>query len=129
MQLLSVPRYADLLDPDVDEVDGDENGGKRSFLITNSAAWRREMAKWVQDEQDSDDSDSEVTVPQQRTHKWLPKLLASLFGGSTKRPVKHPARKQFTREALLMELLAAEEADEPLDDGALEGSGDDYDGT
>ena len=33
MQLLSVPRYADLLDPDVDEVDGDENGGKRSFLI------------------------------------------------------------------------------------------------
>ncbi len=87
------------------------------------------MAKWVQDEQDSDDSDPEVTVPQQRSRKWLPKPLASLFGGSTKRPVKRPACKQFTRKALLMELLAAEEADEPLDDGALEGSGEDYDGT
>ena len=33
----------------------------------------------------------------------------------------------FTRETLLMELLAAEHSDEELDYGELEGSGDDYD--
>ncbi|KAJ7872636.1 hypothetical protein B0H14DRAFT_3438771 [Mycena olivaceomarginata] len=46
---------------------------------------------------------------------------------SIKRPFK-AAPRPFTRETLLMELLAAEHSDEELDDGELEGSGDDYDG-
>ena len=35
-------------------------------------------------------------------------------------------RQPFDREALLMKLLATEHDDEEPDDGALEGSGDDY---
>ena len=120
-RLLSVPRYADLLDPDGDDIDetcqtGNGSGGERSSLITSGAAWRREMAKWIQDEQDldSDDSDPEDTIRRPgASRKWLPKPLAVLFGGSIKRPVERPPRKKFTPEALLMELLAAEEADEP----------------
>ncbi|KAJ7200392.1 hypothetical protein GGX14DRAFT_372285, partial [Mycena pura] len=52
--------------------------------------------------------------------------LALLFGGKVANPVGKPRQKQFTREALMMELLAAEDSDEEPDDGALSGSGDDY---
>ncbi|KAJ7938785.1 hypothetical protein B0H13DRAFT_1587428 [Mycena leptocephala] len=51
--------------------------------------------------------------------------LALLFGGVVARAVEKPRRAQFTREVLLMELLATEETDEP-DDGALSGSEDEY---
>ncbi|KAJ7890439.1 hypothetical protein B0H13DRAFT_1454076, partial [Mycena leptocephala] len=62
------------------------------------------------------------------TAKFLPCMLVTrkLFGGQIKRSLEvalHP----FTRETLLMELLAAEHSDEELDDRELEGSGDDYD--
>ncbi|KAJ7695822.1 hypothetical protein B0H14DRAFT_2234990, partial [Mycena olivaceomarginata] len=52
--------------------------------------------------------------------------LALLFGGVVARVVERPQRTQFTEERLYMELLAAEESDEDPDDGALSGSGDEY---
>ncbi|KAJ7850456.1 hypothetical protein B0H13DRAFT_2360670 [Mycena leptocephala] len=57
---------------------------------------------------------------------FFPRSLALLFGGDINKPVEKPRCEQFTREALLMELLAAEESDESPDDGALSGSGDEY---
>ncbi|EJD33434.1 hypothetical protein AURDEDRAFT_177482 [Auricularia subglabra TFB-10046 SS5] len=56
--------------------------------------------------------------------------LALLFGGKAARPADVPPaatrRKAFTEERLYMELLAAEYDDEEPDDGAKEGSEDDY---
>jgi hypothetical protein len=52
------------------------------------------------------------------TAKFLPCMLVKLFS----RQIKHPlevALHPFTRETLLMELLAAEHSDEELDDGEL----------
>ena len=65
------------------------------------------------------------TSGQRRVRSWLPCTLAALFKGESKRPVVQ-RRQPFDREALLMELLAAEHDDEEPDDGTLEGSGDDY---
>jgi hypothetical protein len=56
----------------------------------------------------------------------FPQSLALLFGGDVWCPVKRPCAAQFTREVLLMELLAAEASDEELDDGAMLGSEDEY---
>ncbi|KAJ7939131.1 hypothetical protein B0H13DRAFT_2532577 [Mycena leptocephala] len=50
--------------------------------------------------------------------------VALLFGRDINKPVEKRRREQFTREALLMELLAAEESDKLPDDGALSGSGE-----
>jgi hypothetical protein len=81
----------------------------------------------------SDDEDGEelqwlaTTMGRLSTAKFLPCMLVKLFGGQIKRPFEvalHP----FTRETLLMELLAAEYSDEELDDGELEGCGNDFDG-
>ncbi|KAJ7731279.1 hypothetical protein B0H16DRAFT_1329398, partial [Mycena metata] len=52
--------------------------------------------------------------------------LKILFGCVVKKPVGRPRREQFTREVLIMELLAAEESDEEPDDGALSGSGGEF---
>ncbi|KAJ6450086.1 hypothetical protein C8R45DRAFT_947023 [Mycena sanguinolenta] len=58
---------------------------------------------------------------------FFPRSLALLFGsGDVKKPVEKPRREQFTREALLMELLVVEESDEVPDDRTLSGSGDEY---
>ncbi|KAJ7842047.1 hypothetical protein B0H13DRAFT_1648933, partial [Mycena leptocephala] len=53
-----------------------------------------------------------------------------LFGGTVTRPIGRPIRRArvVTEEGLYMELLEAEHSDEEPDAGALEGSGDDYDG-
>ena len=65
--------------------------------------------------------------------KWLPRSLDLLFAGRKDVDIDvqiQRIRKQtaYTEEARLMELLAAEEADEETipDDGELEGSGDDF---
>ncbi|KAJ3976797.1 hypothetical protein EV361DRAFT_958367 [Lentinula raphanica] len=71
----------------------------------------------------------------QQSRSWLPRSLALLFGGSAigtqvsdgGRP-RHARRGAYSEEQLLMELLAQEKEDEILDDGALEGLGDEYDG-
>ena len=104
----------------------------RSALVTSASAWRRELAKWIEEERENskDDSD-ELPVAgasmsgQRHVRSWLPCSLADLFKGESKQPVVQ-RRQPFDREALLMELLAAEHDDEEPDDGALEGSGDGY---
>ncbi len=82
-----------------------------------------------EEREEENGSDSEpVAAPQQRARAWLPLSLAVLFDGDTvARPIQRPQRgKRFDREVLMMELLAAEYSGEEPDDGALEGSGDDY---
>ncbi|KAJ7756118.1 hypothetical protein B0H14DRAFT_3599712 [Mycena olivaceomarginata] len=101
--LLSVPRHADALEADDDE-------GEGSKLVKSAAAWRVEVNKWVRSARESEEGMSE----DEEDDPPLPK------------PVEKPRAKQFTREVLMMELLATEESDEDPDDGALSGSGDEY---
>ncbi|KAF8135268.1 hypothetical protein K438DRAFT_2123313 [Mycena galopus ATCC 62051] len=54
----------------------------------------------------------------------LVKSAASWWAELSK--LERPKRTQFTEERLYLELLAAEESDEDVDDGALSGSGDEY---
>ncbi|KAJ7826742.1 hypothetical protein B0H13DRAFT_1616028, partial [Mycena leptocephala] len=56
--------------------------------------------------------------------------LANLFGGTISHPIGKPARRTrvVSEEGLYMELLAVECSDEEPDAGALEGSGDDFEG-
>ncbi|KAJ7194288.1 ribonuclease H-like domain-containing protein [Mycena pura] len=123
-RLLTVPQYADALDPDCDE-----DGNSASNLVKTAASWRAEVSQWVKAaEEEEDESDKEAgTKPGEEEESESgsdapaevdPKVVAN--------PVGKPRQKQFTREALMMELLAAAESDEELDDGALSGSGDDY---
>lgn len=62
-KLLKVPRYADLLEDDNDidmNGDGEELSESQSVLVRSHEGWRKEMAKWKQEEQTrSDDSDEE----------------------------------------------------------------------
>lgn len=77
------------------------------------------------DEGDTDDE--ELPTPRTRSpQKIFPRSLDLLFGGVVPRAVGKPRPAQFTREVLMMELLAAEESDEEPDDGALPGSEDEY---
>ncbi|KAJ7808917.1 hypothetical protein B0H13DRAFT_1928237 [Mycena leptocephala] len=71
-------------------------------------------------------SDEETEEGQVQRKDLFPRSLALLFGGVVARAVEKPRRAQFTREVLLMELLATEETDEEPDDGALPGSEDEY---
>jgi len=141
-ELLVVPRYADLL---VEDGEGEESASEevllkpQSALVKSREGWRKEMAKWIREEQEkSDDSDNEelanVTYGRQRS-RWLPRSLDLLFAGRKEididEQIRRNRRKQaHTEEARLMELLADEEADEDRvpDDGELEGSGDDFEG-
>ncbi|KAJ7437344.1 ribonuclease H-like domain-containing protein, partial [Mycena latifolia] len=125
--LLSVPRYADALDADDDERDG----RRPSKLVKTAVNWRVQVNKWVKDAQENEDSldeveNSEPEGSRPRPTKFFPRSLALLFGGNVKNPVAKPRPTQFTKEVLMMELLAAEESDEEPDDGALSGSGDDF---
>jgi hypothetical protein len=127
--LLSVPRYADALEADEDEGEGP----RPSKLVKSAAAWRVEVNKWVRSARESEEGMSEYkeddTAPtggRSRAANSFPRSLALLFGGDLKKPVEKPHAKKFTREVLMMELLATEESDEDPDDGALSGSGDEY---
>jgi hypothetical protein len=125
--LLAVPRYSDLLE-DIDDEDETERG---RALVNSEAGWRTEMAKWIgdaraADESDSDsDSDDEVVAPAVRITKWSPCKLSVLFGGEVKRS-ERAGQMEFDEEAALMEAFANQEEDEYPDDGAMEGSGDDF---
>jgi hypothetical protein len=137
--LLTVPRYADLLEEDTHSADGVEGSSKpQSGLVKSRDGWREEMAKWVQEERAHTDSDDEelgnATYGRQRS-RWLPKSLELLFGGRKEVDVDEQLRRvsrrqAYTEEARLMELLADEEEDAERipDAGELEGSGDDFDG-
>lgn len=109
--------------------EGEDEQTLKSALVTSASVWRRELAKWVEEERENSEDDSDErrasTSGQHRVRSWLPCSLSTLFTGESKRPVVQH-RQPFDREALLMELLAAEHDDEEPDDGALEGSGDDY---
>jgi len=140
-----VPCYADLLEEEAasETHTSDEEDGllkPRSALVKSRNGWRKEMSTWVQDERRITDSDSDteklanVMYGRQRS-KWLPRSLELLFGGQKEFDVDEQLRRvrrreAYTEEARLMELLADEEADEErlLDDGELEGSGDDFEG-
>ena len=140
-ELLKVPRYADILEDDVDAtMDAEGSSRPKSALVTSCEGWRKEMARWVQEEQGRSDDLSEdedllnVAYGRQRS-KWLPRSLELLFAGRKESEVDEQLRKTrrrqaYTEETRLMELLADEEADEEgiPDDGELEGSGDDFDG-
>jgi hypothetical protein len=54
----------------------------------------------------------------------LPPFTA--FWRQNPQPPERAPRKAFSREELLMQLLAAEPSDEEPDDGELEGSGDNF---
>ncbi len=89
-KLLSVPRYAYVLD----EGEGDDGDGP--VLVKTASQWRRVMAKWIEDEQDTltdkddDDKPPHSTAPTRtKQTKWLPKPLSVLFGGH-KNPVSRP---------------------------------------
>ncbi|KAJ7113553.1 ribonuclease H-like domain-containing protein [Mycena epipterygia] len=125
--LLSVPRYADALEADDDEGDG----AHPSRLVKTAVSWRVQVNRWVKAAQENEDSGSDGEQPEpqgsaSRPAKFFPRSLAFLFGGKVANPVGKPRPAQFTREVLLMELLAAEESDEEPDDGAMSGSGDDF---
>ncbi|KAG6825479.1 hypothetical protein H0H93_000637 [Arthromyces matolae] len=112
-------------------------GINRSKLIKSRSGWRTAMAQWNEKERaNSDDEEDEpITAPQRRRAKWLPRSLELLFSGRKETDIDEQMRRiqrktAYTEEARLMELVAAEEADEDRipDDGELEGSGDEYDG-
>jgi hypothetical protein len=144
-KLLEVPVYAEALDgpePDDIETENTQSRTRRSRLITNRKQWRREFVKWTEVARDEVDqlelegeSNSTPQLPS-ASSTWLPRSLALLFGGKPTEDdtldgyiTRRRARRQdWSEEALRMELLVQEELDEIPDDGALEGSGDEYDG-
>ncbi|KAF9066635.1 hypothetical protein BDP27DRAFT_1423666 [Rhodocollybia butyracea] len=133
-KLLEVPRYGDLVTGD------DLDGRLGSALVTSRRHWRAELNRWKEDAQGHDELYAPPPpLPQGASRAWLPRSFNLLFGqlitdnsletrrtGGT-RP-RRATRTVFSEEQLMMELLAQEKDDEILDDGALEGSGDEYDG-
>ena len=121
----------DILECGAANDEGEDGEAPKSALVTSASTWRRELAKWVEEEREDgseDDSDELGGASKsggRRIRPWLPCSLANLFTGEIKRSPRQ-RRQPFDREALLMELLAAEHDSEEPDDGALEGSGDDY---
>lgn len=144
-KLLAVPRYAETFDGDNEESDGEHVRQRRPQLVRSRKDWRREFCKWQKEAQrhdadSGDDSNDEESEPPQGNGNWLPRSMKLLFGkgsdmgeviaGDTEagdRP-NRCARHQvaWSEEALHMELLAQERDDGILDDGAKEGSGDEY---
>jgi hypothetical protein len=130
--LLTVPRYADILEGGEDsESEEEEAEGSRSMLVKSAKSWRRVMDKWIEQEREASEEDSDTDQPaitgtERRSKPWLPRSLGLLFGGRAKQPIGRSKRQPYDEETRMMELLAAEYEDEPPDDGELEGSGDDY---
>ena len=136
-ELLTVPRYADLLEDAGEMIEDEEPLMQPSGLVKSREGWRKEMGKWVQEEQERSDDDDELANKAygHRRSKWLPRSLDLLFAGRKESDIDEQMRRvrrqqAYTEEARLMELLADEEGDENKipDDGELEGSGDDFDG-
>ncbi|KAJ6564768.1 hypothetical protein B0H19DRAFT_942310 [Mycena capillaripes] len=127
--LIAVPQYADILEND-EESDEEVPARVSTRLVNSGAAWRKLYTSWANSASSDDELPQTVTEPPApaRSGRWLPCRLGRLFGGTIPQPPARAPRKAFTRQQLLMELLAAEHTDEEPDDGELEGSGDEYDG-
>ncbi|KAJ7118411.1 hypothetical protein C8R43DRAFT_960377 [Mycena crocata] len=135
--LLTVPRYRDL----IQDQDDDDTTERTPAVISTAAGWRTVMGKWIADsraaeaeaaENSTDSDEEEVPTPPVRTgrapaaYKWKKQTLATLFGGSTKKPAERLTQLEIDAEAALMVALAEAEAtaeaeeDDRLDDGAVE---------
>ncbi len=131
-----MPWYADVLEGTVSSDDEDiqaKSVPPRSVLVRSLIGWQRQMAKWIAEQRESLESEggalSAVSMPHGKKAAWLPLPLNVLFGGNISCLIasEQPCQKQFDRKVLLIELLAAEHSDEAPDDGAIEGSDDNYD--
>ncbi|KAJ7798602.1 hypothetical protein B0H14DRAFT_3156856 [Mycena olivaceomarginata] len=78
--------------------------------------------RWIsRTNEDGEELQRLATTMGPSTTKFSSSYIGETLWWSIKRPFK-AAPRPFTRETLLMELLAAEHSDEELDDGELEGS-------
>ncbi|KAJ6600159.1 hypothetical protein B0H10DRAFT_2231031 [Mycena sp. CBHHK59/15] len=106
-------------------------------LISTAAGWRAVMGKWIADaraaeakatENGSDDNGNDEEVPAHTGHtsKWKKRMLAELFGGSTKKPTERLSQDTIEVEGVLMvafaeaEAIAEAEEDVWPDDGEVE---------
>ncbi|KAJ7915735.1 hypothetical protein B0H13DRAFT_1871854 [Mycena leptocephala] len=121
--LLSVPRYRDLLDDQQDE-DPSERG---RALVSSPTGWRTIMAKWIGDAREAEReerlaTDDEPAIEMRLPHvssTWAPMKLVILFGEATKPRARKPSRKAMEEEELLMQALAEQEEDDIPDDGVI----------
>ncbi|KAJ3791970.1 ribonuclease H-like domain-containing protein [Lentinula aff. detonsa] len=127
-KLLSVPRYANLLE-DMDDEDETERG---RGLISTPEGWRTAMAKWIHDAQQAEKENSLDDEPREPANIFAPEAqllsarsskpyqntLANLFGGLPKR--KRVPMAIVDEEAELMHALAEAAEDAILDDGAID---------
>ena len=58
--LLAVPQYADILECGAADEEGEEGEETlRSALVTSASAWRCELAKWIEEERENSEDDSD----------------------------------------------------------------------
>ena len=137
-----MPCYPDLLEVQ----DNDDESEHGRALITGAAGWRTEMAGWIgaareadlhnPEEMDHNLGDEELpkllTSNSTLLHatKWVRMTLEDLFGGLPKWTAPMAAAyiipAHIQQEMDQMEALADQSEDKYLDDGAQEGSGDDF---
>jgi hypothetical protein len=105
--LLAMPRYADVLDDDGEISDADNGVApvNPSGLVKGCTGWRKELAKWVHEEQDQSDDENDnlpdVLYGRQRS-KWLPRSLDLLFGGQKETDVDEQIRRIRRQKAYTM---------------------------
>jgi hypothetical protein len=73
---------------------------------------------------DKEEEPIPAVVP--KVKKWTKTTLAVLYSNVVKKPAVKLAKANLACEAGLMEILAEVEEDAWLDDGVMEGSGDEY---
>jgi len=82
--LLTVPQYADALSCGEDSENEDrETQGSKSKLVDSARSWCRIMEKWIEEERDMSEDDTDTitaTSSEQQSKPWLPQSLALLFG-------------------------------------------------
>ncbi|KAF5327937.1 hypothetical protein D9758_018055 [Tetrapyrgos nigripes] len=141
-RLLAVPRYHDLLEDISNPTTNDPEQNNPRYISSRDGCGvdeEEQLRERMRQEAGNGDDDNDIeddlmdTGPETpaRSRCWLPITLEKLFGGSVNKPLDdfiRPQRRVYSDEVRMMELLAAEYSDEPLDDGELSGSGDDFDG-
>jgi hypothetical protein len=111
----------------LDDEDKTEHGW---LLVTTTAGWKTEMAKWIGDARAADDDDSkddsDILAPATSPYEfqWKKTKLEVLFGGLPKRSER--IQTSVDQEMELMEALANEEEDAIPDNGAIDHLDDDF---